>query len=260
MNYAYVTLLCDNKYINGVLMLNQSLKECESKYPLYCIVSKQMVNWETKIVLKYAGIPIIEVENIEFKEFTKSLFNWTPRFANMWKNTCTKFQIWSLIQFDKVVYLDADMIVLQNIDELFEKPHMSACIDAEGLDFFDDNHFNSGLFVCEPNLDQYYQILDFCKQILNSSFEEGYTDQVILNKFFKHWPKQSNLHLQYYYNYLAPHIIDKEDFLAKAKVVHFVGQKPWEEDWKNYDMPFPDIYKHTSDYIEELKDNLLKER
>ena len=31
-----------------------------------------------------------------------------------------KLHVWSLTQYDRVVYMDADMIVLENSDELFE--------------------------------------------------------------------------------------------------------------------------------------------
>ncbi len=35
--------------------------------------------------------------------------------------TFTKIQVWTLTRFDKCVFLDADTLVLSNIDDLFER-------------------------------------------------------------------------------------------------------------------------------------------
>jgi alpha-N-acetylglucosamine transferase len=32
--------------------------------------------------------------------------------------TCTKFHLWSLTQFERIIYLDADALVVGNIDEV----------------------------------------------------------------------------------------------------------------------------------------------
>jgi len=41
----------------------------------------------------------------------------------------TKLSIWTLTEYSKIVYVDSDMIALQNVDELFERPSLSACPD-----------------------------------------------------------------------------------------------------------------------------------
>jgi alpha-N-acetylglucosamine transferase len=52
--------------------------------------------------------------------------------------TFTKLRIFDLDAFDKVVFLDADTIVLRNVDELFERPALAAAPD-----FFMPDRFNS---------------------------------------------------------------------------------------------------------------------
>ena len=39
----------------------------------------------------------------------------------------TKLRVWQLDDYDKVVMIDADMLVLKNVDELFKMPELSAC-------------------------------------------------------------------------------------------------------------------------------------
>ena len=47
-----------------------------------------------------------------------------------WVNSgYTKLHIWNLVDYDKVVYIDADTLVLQNVDELFDRPTPAgACV------------------------------------------------------------------------------------------------------------------------------------
>ena len=65
-----------------------------------------------------------------------------PRFDKVF----TKLRAWELVEFDKVVLLDADMVVLKTIDELFDRPELSAAPD-----FLLPDRFNSGTLVLEPS-------------------------------------------------------------------------------------------------------------
>lgn len=38
----------------------------------------------------------------------------------------TKLRVWSFTEFEKVILMDSDMVVLKNIDHLFAKPDGSA--------------------------------------------------------------------------------------------------------------------------------------
>jgi len=72
--------------------------------------------------------------------------------AATWKNCWTKFKIFDLIEYDKIVFLDADIMVLKNLDHLFELPHMTAALDGEYFNLWEGwPHFNSGCLVIEPN-------------------------------------------------------------------------------------------------------------
>ncbi len=51
----------------------------------------------------------------------------------------TKLHVWNLVEFEKVVYIDADALVLQNVDELFSRPGFAAAPDV-----FPPDKFNAG--------------------------------------------------------------------------------------------------------------------
>ena len=56
--------------------------------------------------------------------------------------TFTKLHCWRLTEYRKCVFLDADTLVLANIDDLFDRDELSAAPDAGWPDCF-----NSGVFV-----------------------------------------------------------------------------------------------------------------
>ena len=55
-----------------------------------------------------------------------------------------------MTDYSKCVFLDADTLMLQNSDELFEREEFSAAPDAGWPDCF-----NSGVFVFQPNLNTF---------------------------------------------------------------------------------------------------------
>lgn len=64
----------------------------------------------------------------------------------IWRFRYSKLLMWNMVQYRKIVYLDSDLLVLDSIDSLFEKPQLSAVPDTVPPD-----KFNSGLMVVEPN-------------------------------------------------------------------------------------------------------------
>ena len=70
--------------------------------------------------------------------------------------TFTKLHCWRLTNFSKCVFLDADCLVTQNIDDLFQREEFSAAADVGWPDCF-----NTGVFVYRPSLETYSNLLAF---------------------------------------------------------------------------------------------------
>ncbi|XP_044043884.1 glycogenin-2 isoform X2 [Siniperca chuatsi] len=138
--------------------------------------------------------------------------------------TFTKIHCWTLTQYSKCVFLDADTLVLCNVDELFERDELSAAPDPGWPDCF-----NSGVFVFMPSLHTHTSLLDHALQ--HGSFDGG--DQGLLNSFFSSWPVEDiSKHLPFVYNLSASSVYSYlpafQQFGHNAKIVHFVGAlKPW---------------------------------
>ena len=59
-----------------------------------------------------------------------------------------------MTQFDKIIYMDSDMMAIQNIDSVFTKyDELSAVADAY------PDVFNTGIFVLKPNETTYFRYL-----------------------------------------------------------------------------------------------------
>ena len=73
--------------------------------------------------------------------------------------TFTKVNAWTLTRYSKCVYLDADTLVMHNVDELFDREELSAAPDIGWPDCF-----NSGVFVFKPSDETFRSIMELARQ------------------------------------------------------------------------------------------------
>ena len=81
--------------------------------------------------------------------------------------TFTKLHAWRLVRFQKCVFLDADTLVLCNVDELFERDEFSAAPDVGWPDCF-----NSGVFVYKPSMETFASLYQLA--ITEGSFDGNF--------------------------------------------------------------------------------------
>lgn len=97
----------------GVLVLNHSLKLSGSKYPLIVLYTATLSDEGLKTLTSH-GIPTRRIEYL-LPSHHKAYPN-DERFYDCW----SKLQPFSLFEFDRVVQLDSDMVVVKNMDELMD--------------------------------------------------------------------------------------------------------------------------------------------
>lgn len=148
--FAYITYLGTDDYLPGTLALIQSLQSVKSKYPIYVFCSSNLSN-TTISLLKDKSANILKSHQ-KFKIPTKVVENNNKKVFSRWNRTFEKLQIFGLEQFDKVVMLDSDMLIKQNIDELFTKPNLSAVCAGKSYPGNENwKNLNSGIVVITPN-------------------------------------------------------------------------------------------------------------
>lgn len=221
MRHAYVTTLCGgDAYLPGVEVLGRSLAQTGTEVPRIVMVTDD-VSERARESLRAQGFGLHEVEPIESPTpETAQIF---PRFAM----TFTKLRAFGLSDFDKVVLLDADTVVLRNIDDLFERPNFAAAPD-----FFLPDRFNSGVMVIEPSASLFARLHDALRNA--GSYDGG--DQGFLNEMVPDWyarpvqfrlPAGYNMH-HFVFQFLLAHDSLRTRVLDEVRVVHFTLQKPWQ--------------------------------
>ncbi|XP_038998268.1 galactinol synthase 2-like isoform X2 [Hibiscus syriacus] len=178
----------------------------------------------------------------------------------------SKLRIWEFVEYSKMIYLDGDIQVFDNIDHLFdmEDGYFYAVMDCfcektwshtpqykigycqqcpdkvqwpSQLGPKPSLYFNAGMFVYEPSLTVYEDLLTTLKVTTPTPFAE----QDYLNMFFRDIyrpiPPIYNLVMAMLWRH--PENIE----LEKAKVVHYcaAGSKPWRYTGKEENMDRKDI-------------------
>ncbi|OVA12561.1 Glycosyl transferase [Macleaya cordata] len=202
---AYVTLLHSSEtYVCGAIALAQSIIQTNSTKDLVLLADKK-ISEKSLRGLRAAGWKIKQIERIRSPLAEKNAYN-------EWNYS--KLRIWQLTQYDKIIFIDSDLVILKNIDEFFEYPQLSAVGNNQVL-------FNSGLMLIEPSNCVFEMLMK--KRYSLISYNGG--DQGFLNEAFTWWHR-----LQTKLNYLKNYenVNDTKHVLpGSVFAIHYLGLKPW---------------------------------
>ena len=173
-----------------------------------------------------------------------------PDFHSPLDNFC-KLRLWQLAEYDRCIFIDADALVLKNIDRYFAYPEFSAAPNVyESLADF--HRLNSGVFVARPSRRTFEAML------IRLDTPDAFwprTDQTFLQNFFPDWhglPVTMNM-LQYVW-FNMPALWD----WASIGVLHYQYEKPWEKDHPKEEklQPLIDLWHafFTGENIPEIAD------
>ncbi|KAG9449829.1 hypothetical protein H6P81_009794 [Aristolochia fimbriata] len=258
---AYVTFLAGNgDYVKGVVGLAKGLRKAKSAYPLLVAVLPDVPE-EHRQILTSQGCIVREIQPIYPPE-NQIQFAMAYYVINY-----SKLRIWDFEEYSRMIYLDADIQVYENIDHLFEEADQG-CFYAV-MDCFCEKtwshskqysigycqqcpkkvkwpaemgsppplYFNAGMFVFEPSRLTYESLLDTLRITPPTPFAE----QDFLNMFFEKTYKPIPLVYNLVLAMLWRHPENVE--LDKVKVVHYcaAGSKPWRYTGKEVNMDRDDI-------------------
>lgn len=260
---AYVTFLAgDGDYWKGVVGLAKGLRKVRSAYPLVVAVLPDVPESHRRILVSQ-GCVVREIEPVYPPE------NQTQFAMAYYVINYSKLRIWEFVEYERMVYLDADIQVFENIDGLFEleKGYFYAVMDCFCEKTWSHTpqyrigycqqcpdkvawpaataelgpppslYFNAGMFVHEPSVATAKALLDTLRVTPPTPFAE----QDFLNMFFRDQyrpiPNVYNLVLAMLWRH--PENVQ----LEKVKVVHYcaAGSKPWRFTGKEANMDREDI-------------------
>jgi glycogenin glucosyltransferase len=224
---CYVTLASD-EFIPGAICLIKSLRRF-TETPF--VVIDIGINDIYKKRLVQLGATMLKVEPISSIHAKNQPWHTVPNFAN---NCFNKLYLWNL-KYDKVIYLDSDMLVVKSIDHLFNIDYSFSACPSYVCKFDKLKHeivqsgwsnslFNGGFLVIKPN-EIVFQDLMSKKDIIRCDRDPS--DQGFLNEYYKdRWNKLSPI-------YNATRRVFMVDCLKwnqiknDIHVIHFTVQKPW---------------------------------
>lgn len=242
-NYAYITISTGKSYLLGIMAMYLSLKQTGTKIPLYAMLPSDIVKEEEKLCvqLKENGINIIEYNNsisIPQQLIDNNENHGDRRFSH----TFDKLLVFEQTQFDKIVYLDADIYILHNLDHLFQLPHMSAMIAGKSYPGNEDwVDLTSGIMTIVPEQGLSARFEKLIPDVISAKGICG--DQDILQAYYSDWPQHPELDMgekygviAYYAKYYEKHLGYKyTNNVAdphSVAVIHYAGEKkPWMQQW-----------------------------
>lgn len=232
LSFAYVTLVTNADYAMGATALVRSLRLTETAADIV-VLHTGGADEKALTPLANLGCHLIEVEHLPLSDafnerhargqlhsaapFTKGR---KPDFHSPLDNFC-KLRLWQLTEYERIIFIDADAIVLKNIDKLFGYPELSAAPNVYET-LADFHRMNSGVFVARPSEETFVRMLAMLDQ--PDAFWQR-TDQTFLQAFFPDWhglPVYFNM-LQYVW-FTMPALWDWKSI----SVLHYQYEKPWE--------------------------------
>ncbi|XP_061385937.1 calphotin isoform X2 [Danaus plexippus] len=233
-NRAWVTLATNDSYGLGALVLAHSLRRASSSYPAVVLITPSVTE-PMRERLRAVFAEVILVDVLDSKDAAHLALLQRPELGI----TFTKIHCWNLTQYEKCVFLDADTLIVQNCDELFEREELSAAPDVGWPDCF-----NSGVFVFKPSADTFSKLVTFASE--RGSFDGG--DQGLLNSYFSDWARGDiNKHLPFLYNVTSAafysYIPALKHYGQNLKIIHFIGAaKPWLQhfNWQSRSVEAPE--------------------
>ena len=160
--YAFVTLVTNADYAMGATALARSIRMTGTKADIV-VLHTGGVDQSALMPLTQFGCRLVATELLPLSDafnerharkaihsaapFTKGR---KPDFHSPLDNFC-KLRLWQLTGYDRCIFIDADALVLKNIDRYFGYPEFSAALNVyENLADF--HRLNSGVFVATPSL------------------------------------------------------------------------------------------------------------
>lgn len=232
--HAYVTLVTNPDYVTGAVALLRSLRRTQTAADLVVLATPGLDERDLDPLRQFEPrlgacdrLATSEAFNERHERgrlhtaapFTKG---GKPVFHTPLDNF-VKLRLWQLEDYDSVVFIDADAIVLKNCDRLFDYPEFCAAPNVyERLSDF--HRLNSGVFTARPSRDTFARMM---AELDQPEVFWRRTDQTFLEHFFPHWhglPVFYNM-LQYVW-FNLPGLWKWPDI----HILHYQYEKPWQAD------------------------------
>lgn len=247
MNYAYVTLvMLGDKYVPGAIALAKSLIKSGTNYDKICMITVDVTKKHEldKVYDKVICVPYL------YYRCGNMLTQRQEVLYSSWINySFTKWRCLELLDYKKCVYLDADQIVIRNIDHLFNLQPPAMCFNHNYCsqykhlkyghtvkdlnEIFDNNSvlgFTGTLLYkpCVKFFETIKQLLNANNEYLkNNKFHNGFEEVVFAQSMLLQNIEPTQLSPMYCWNAGDYYVLKN----TQPYVINYYGdKKPWKLD------------------------------
>ena len=227
---AWITALGNDGFLPAVLVLLHTIRKYAVEDRDFIALVSTAVSEEVRETLTKESIRVIVVDPFENNEKAKALVLKSARYASgYW---VVKMFVWKFEEYEKMVYVDADVYVRQNSDSMFcaETDPVKHSIAVTPRSSFDTKAgFNAGMFIYNPSNDVFDEIMEAFLALTETEMLAT-SEQDFLNVQFKNR-----------YNLIPIDYVMKHRRMVKEKKLwdesrvhgyHMNGSpKPWEPQW-----------------------------
>eukprot|EP01062_Namystynia_karyoxenos_P066059 TRINITY_DN60074_c0_g1_i1.p1 TRINITY_DN60074_c0_g1~~TRINITY_DN60074_c0_g1_i1.p1 ORF type:complete len:569 (+),score=150.98 TRINITY_DN60074_c0_g1_i1:102-1709(+) len=235
--YAWTTIFYeagrnDPEYFLGARVLMESIRQSGTKADRVVLVGR---GTQSRYLRGFEG------DGCKVKVIDNVPSPWGKKTPRRFLFALNKLAVWRMTEYERVIYLDADVIVLQQADFLFKCGHFCAV-------FMNPINFHTAILVIKPSEARYDDMLTQLKTL--GSFDGA--DQGFFNSYFQglsaatEWtkgqppsnaplnriPVQYNMNHMYYYEKMRWGGVwgDASDIVTMTYPVTPIG-KPWYWYW-----------------------------
>ncbi len=213
--YAYVTLLAPNPKLD-----NKTVPDDEDEYFVgtrvlaYQLLHAPTTGTNTSIPFVVLATPDISESKLErlrkdgatVKVIERISESWMKPGLQRWRDMMSKLRMLELIQFEKVLFMDADMYIAERMDGIFTDPTTEPLVPKPELAIEDEgplpksyifsaqqymegrahpypppkgDYFSGGFFLCQPSIAVFNYYLTIAK--IKNRFNSNAMEQGLLN-------------------------------------------------------------------------------
>ncbi|KAL9326712.1 hypothetical protein ACSQ67_007357 [Phaseolus vulgaris] len=237
---AYATMMYvgtprDYEFYVAIRVLLKSLATLDAQADRVVIASLDVPPRWIRALEKEDGAKVVRVENLE------NPYKHQDNFDKRFKLSLNKLYAWSLVEYDRVVMLDADNLFLHNTEELFQCGQFCAV-------FINPCVFHTGLFVLQPSMAVFK---DMVHELQNGRENPDGADQGFIASYFPQlldkpmfYPPSNGSRLDGTYRLPLGYQMDASYYYLKLRwsipcgpnsVITFPGA-PWLKPWYGAEM------------------------
>ena len=245
MSTAIATVITDD-FVDGARVLLSSLREQhpEIRYDIIVLFNDDVAPLSAESQQQLLAIESsIQFRHVDVHPYTR-VFEQRDKLLNTPARLIAAFVIldaFKLSGYSRVVCLDSDMLIVGRLDELLSSESDFAAVTAvDEVTGELRQYFNTGVMVIGEVHLTGATFDDITQRTVMTSVdrERGKADQAVLNRYFE---TRDHDRLPQKFNVTKRMVPDREGNIFEqlhaqdARILHFVGAKPWTVNWSPRD-------------------------